>query len=62
MAVRLGLGISRGTPLVVGTILLVGALGAWYVGFGAFGAVLFVIGSVTVLERRRTPRSISQGS
>ena len=60
MAVRLGLGISRGTPLVVGMALVMGALGAWWAGFTVVGMLLFVVGTVTVLERRGSASSASK--
>lgn len=61
MAVRIGLGISRGTPLIVGAALVAGGLVAWWTGFTVAAAVLFAVGTTTALERRRRTVTDVQG-
>jgi len=60
MALRLGLGISRGTPLVVGLMVVIAAVGTWWAGFSVAGALLFVVGAAILLERRRSASSLSE--
>ncbi len=60
MAVRLGLGLSRGTSLLVGAIFVMAALPAWFVGFGVVGALLTAVGATLLLERRRSNPSLSK--
>ncbi len=57
MSVRLGLGVSRGTPLIAGTTLVIVGVAAWWAGFSVVGALLLAVGLVVVLERRRRPTS-----
>ena len=54
MAVRLGLGFSRGTPRIVGTILVAVALATWLAGFAVPAALVLAVGATTLLERRRS--------
>lgn len=62
MAVRLGLGLSRGTPLRVGLALIAAALPIWFAGFGVLTVLLLVAGATVVLERRRATPSPSRDS
>ena len=62
MAVRLGLGLSHGTPLVVGAAIIAAALPIWFVGFGVIGVALTVVGLTLLLERRRSVPSLPKNS
>jgi len=62
MAVRLGLGLSHGRPLLAGAILVAIGLTSWFAGFAVVGVLLFVAGSTLLLERRRGAPSSSRES
>ncbi len=54
MAVRIGLGLTRGTPRWIGIALVAVAGAMWVAGFSVIGALLTAVATTILFERRRS--------